>query len=403
MAPQIPRIISVDDHVIEPPNVWQDRLPEKYKTIGPRIDRRKVKNMKFVGGVFSYDTAGENEDGLWCDWWLVEDLQYPLTRLSAAAGYPRDEITVSPITMDDMRKGCWDQKARLEDMDVNHVEASLAFPSFPRFCGQTFTERKDKVLGDLCVKAYNDWMIDEWCAGTHDRLIPLIIVQLWDPALAAAEVRRNAARGNHAVTFSEIPAFLGLPSMHDANGFWDPFLAACEETDTVVCMHIGSSSKMPSTSTDAPAAVGSTLTYMNAAMSMTDWLMSGLFERFPRLKIAYSEGQIGWIPYVLERADKVWEDNRGWGGVADKVKRPPSEYYYEHVYGCFFDDPHGLKNIDAVGVNNVTFETDYPHSDSTWPHTKKVAEEIMKDLTQEQVDRICRLNAIEMLHLELEA
>jgi len=134
--------------------------------------------------------------------------------------------------------------------------------------------------------------------------------------LAAAEIRRNAARGNHAVTFSEIPAFLGLPSMHDKDGFWDPFLQACEETDTVVCMHIGSSSKMPSTSADAPAAVGSTLTYMNAAMSLTDWLMSGLFEKFPRLKIAYSEGQIGWIPYVLERADAVWEDNRGWGGVA---------------------------------------------------------------------------------------
>jgi predicted TIM-barrel fold metal-dependent hydrolase len=288
-------------------------------------------------------------------------------------------------------------------MDVNHVEASLAFPSFPRFCGQTFTERKDLVLGDLCVKAYNDWMLDEWCAGTNDRLIPLIIVQLWDPKLAAEEVRRNAAKGCHAVTFSEIPAFLGLPSMHDPTGWWDPFLQACEETETVVCMHIGSSSKMPSTSKDAPAAVSSTLTYMNAAMSLTDWLMSGLFEKFPRLKIAYSEGQIGWIPYVLERADKVWEDNRGWGGVADKVLHPPSEYYYEHVYGCFFDDAIGLKNLDAVGVNNVTFETDYPHSDSTWPHTKKVAEEIMKDLTQEQVDKICRTNAIEMLQLNLKS
>jgi predicted TIM-barrel fold metal-dependent hydrolase len=158
---------------------------------------------------------------------------------------------------------------------------------------------------------------------------------------------------------------------------------------------------MPSTSPDAPAAVGSTLTYMNAAMSLTDWLMSGVFERFPRLAIAYSEGQIGWIPYVLERADKVWADNRGWGGVADKVKRPPSEYYYEHVYGCFFDDPHGLRSLDSVGLDNITFETDYPHSDSTWPHTKKVAEELMKDLTQEQVNKICRENAIRMLHLDL--
>ena len=240
------------------------------------------------------------------------------------------------------------------------------------------------------MKAYNDWMLDEWCAPSNGRLIPLIIVQLWDPVLAAAEIRRNAAKGCHAVTFSEIPPFLGLPSVHDKNGFWDPFLAACEETNTVVCMHIGSSSKMPSTSADAPPAVGSTLTYMNAAMSLTDWLMSGIFERFPNLKVAYSEGQIGWIPYVLERADQVWGDNRGWGGVAEKVLRPPSEYYFEHVYGCFFDGAaHGLNNIDAVGRDNVTFETDYPHSDSTWPHTKKVAEEIMKDLDQETVDKIC--------------
>jgi predicted TIM-barrel fold metal-dependent hydrolase len=396
---EIPKIISVDDHVIEPAGVWQDRLPEKFKAVGPRLERRKVKNMKFVGGVFSYDEASENEDGTWCDWWLVEDLRWPLTRLSAAAGYPRDEVTVSPITMDDMRLGCWDQKARLEDMDVNHVEASLSFPSFPRFCGQTFLERKDRELGDLCVKAYNDWMFDEWCAGTNGRLIPLPIIQLWDPKLAAAEVQRSAARGGHAVCFSEIPPFLGLPSVH--SGEWDPFFAACSDTETVVCMHIGSSSKMPSTSTDAPAAVGSTLTYMNAAMSLTDFLMSGVFEKFPKLEVAYSEGQIGWIPYVLERADKVWEDNRGWGGVAEKVKKKPSEYYYDHVYGCFFDDPHGLASLDVVGIDNVTFETDYPHSDSTWPHTKKVAEEIMRGLTQEQVDKICRTNAIRMLRLDL--
>jgi predicted TIM-barrel fold metal-dependent hydrolase len=399
--PEIPKIISVDDHVLEPSNVWQDRLPEKFKATGPRLERRKVKNMQFVGGVFSYDEATPDEDGIWCDWWLIEDLRWPLTRLSAAAGYPRDEVTVSPITMDDMRKGCWDPKARLEDMDVNHVEASLSFPSFPRFCGQTFLERNDKELADLCVKAYNDWMFDEWCAGSNGRLIPLPIIQLWDADLAAAEVHRSAARGGHAVCFSEIPPFLGLPSVH-GNG-WDPFFQACADTETVVCMHIGSSSKMPSTSPDAPAAVGSTLTYMNAAMSLTDFLMSGVFERFPKLEVAYSEGQIGWIPYVLERADKVWEDNRGWGGVSEKVKRKPSEYYYEHVYGCFFDDPHGLQSLDSVGVDNITFETDYPHSDSTWPHTKKVAEEIMRGLTQEQVDKICRTNAIRMLRLDLPA
>jgi predicted TIM-barrel fold metal-dependent hydrolase len=402
-AETFPKIISVDDHIMEPANVWQDRLPAKFKEVGPRLVRLKVKNMKFVGGVFSYEEAGDNEEGTWCDWWLTEDLKYPLVRLMAAAGYPREEVTVTPITMDDMRKGCWEQKARLEDMDVNHVEVSLSFPTFPRFCGQTFLERKDKELADLCVKAYNDWMFDEWCAGSDGRLVPLPIVQLWDAGLAADEVRRNAARGGHAVCFTEIPPFLGLPSVHDPDGYWDPFFQACSETETVVCMHIGSSSKMPSTSADAPAAVGSTLTYMNAAMSMTDYLMSGVLERHKDLKLAYSEGQIGWIPYILERADAVWKDNVAWGGVADKVKRPPSEYYYESIYGCFFDDAHGLKSLESVGVDNITFETDYPHSDSTWPHSLKVAMDIMEGLDDETVTKIVRTNAIRMLHLDLDA
>ena len=402
-AETFPRIISVDDHIMEPPNVWQDRLPAKFKDIGPRMVRLKIADMNFVGGVFSYRESNEGEDGTWCDWWLTEDLKYPLVRLMAAAGYPREEVTVTPITMDDMRKGCWEQTARLEDMDTNHTDVSLSFPTFPRFCGQTFLERKDKELADLCVKAYNDWMFDEWCAGTNGRLVPLPIVQLWDANLAADEVRRNAARGGHAVCFTEIPPFLGLPSVHDKDGYWDPFFRACAETESVVCMHIGSSSKMPSTSADAPAAVGSTLTYMNAAMSMTDYLMSGILERFPTLKLAYSEGQIGWIPYILERADAVWKDNIAWGGVADKVKRPPSEYYKESIYGCFFDDPHGLKSLESVGVDNITFETDYPHSDSTWPHSLKVAMDIMEGLDDEIIVKIVRTNAIRMLHLDLDA
>jgi predicted TIM-barrel fold metal-dependent hydrolase len=401
-AETFPRIISVDDHIMEPPNVWQDRLPARFKDVGPRMVRLKIAEMNFVGGVFSYRESNEGEDGTWCDWWLTEDLKYPLVRLMAAAGYPREEVTVTPITMDDMRKGCWEQTARLEDMDTNHTDVSLSFPTFPRFCGQTFLERKDKELADLCVKAYNDWMFDEWCAGTNGRLVPLPIVQLWDASLAADEVRRNAARGGHAVCFTEIPPFLGLPSVHDKDGYWDPFFRACAETESVVCMHIGSSSKMPSTSADAPAAVGSTLTYMNAAMSMTDYLMSGILERFPTLKLAYSEGQIGWIPYILERADAVWKDNIAWGGVADKVKRPPSEYYKESIYGCFFDDPHGLKSLESVGVDNITFETDYPHSDSTWPHSLKVAMDIMEGLDDETIVKIVRTNAIRMLHLDLD-
>ena len=298
-------------------------------------------------------------------------------RLSAAAGYPRDEITVTPITMDDMRKGCWDQKARLEDMDVNHVEASLAFPSFPRFCGQTFLERKDKELADLCVKAYNDWMVDEWCAGTNGRLIPLIIVQLWDAQLAAA---RSGAMQlwlpcSHVL---EIPPFLGFPSIHDKDGYWDPFLAACEETDTVINMHIGSSSKMPSTSADAPAAVGSTLTYMNAAMSLTDWLMSGVFEAVPRLTIAASEGQIGWIPYVLGRRKQGVGQPRL--GRRRRQGQAAVQYYYtEHVVReLAHDDGTACARSSSASTTSrsrPTIRTATPPG-----RKRKVAEELMKDL-----------------------
>ena len=151
-------------------------------------------------------------DGPPTDWWIYEDLKFPYKRNIAAVGFDRDEMTLEGITREEMRRGCWDPKARLEDMDLNHVEASLCFPTFPRFCGQTFAEAHDKEVALACVRAYNDWMVEEWCGDSGGRLIPLCLIPLWDIELAVAEIRRNAARGVRAVTFSEIPTYLGLPS-----------------------------------------------------------------------------------------------------------------------------------------------------------------------------------------------
>lgn len=396
----LPLIISVDDHVIEPASVWTDRIPSKYQGVAPRVVRASVKEMTFQGGKFSAVPNEPGDPGEPVDWWFYEDLRRPLTRLDTAVGFSRDDVILKGINYDEMRQGSYKLAERLADMDTNKVEASLCYPTFPRFCGQTFAEADDKDLALLCVRAYNDWMVEEWCRPSQGRLIPLIIVPLWDPQLAAAEIRRNAARGVHAVCFSEIPPNLGLPSIHDENGYWLPFFDACNETHTTINMHIGSGSRMPSTSDDAPPAVSSTLTFANCCFSMTDWLMSGHFTTFPNLKIAYAEGQVGWIPYILERADTVWEENRGWGGIADKVLEPPSELFRKHVYGCFFDDAFGLRSLDDIGVNNVTYETDYPHSDSTWPHSAKIAAEQTAGLTDEQVYRVLRGNAIDMLHLE---
>jgi predicted TIM-barrel fold metal-dependent hydrolase len=394
---ELPKIISVDDHIVEPATTWTDRIPSKYHDVCPRIVRAPMGEITFIGGKLTVKPGSEGNP---TDWWYYEDLKRPLLRVDSSVGVPRDEITMKGITYEDMRPGSYSQKERLEDMDGNHIEASLCFPTFPRFCGQTFTEAQDKELALLCVQAYNDYQVEEWCAGTDGRLIPLVIVPLWDAHLAAAEVRRNADRGVRAVCFSEIPAYLGLPSIHDPDNYWDPFFAACDETSTVVNMHIGSSSKMPSTSPDAPAAVGSSLTHINAELSMTDFLLSGLFERFSNLKVAYSEGQIGWIPHLMHRMDVVWEENRGWGGVGDKVPNPPSSYFKDHVFGCFFDDPNGLKLIDEIGEDNITYESDYPHSDSTWPRTREIAEKQMAGLTDQQRYKVVRGNAIKLFGLD---
>jgi len=394
----IPKIISVDDHVVEPPHVWQRWLPAKYAERGPRVERHGLGDLQYLGGTTYRYTI--TDDGPPCDIWFYEDLMVPHKRHVAAVGFDRDEMSLSPITYDEMRPGCYDPKERVSDMEMNWVEASLSFPTFPRFCGQTFLEAKDKDLAMACVLAYNDWMVEEWCGDSQGRLIPLCLIPLWDVEAAAAEVRRNAARGVHAVCFSEIPPHLGLPSIH--SGAWDPFFAACQETETVVCMHIGSSSKMPATSPDAPPAVQATLSFNNAMASMSDFFFSGVLVRFPALKLAYSEGQIGWIPYILERADDVWREHRAWGGVRDIVPEPPSTYYYRQIFGCFFRDRHGLASLDVVGEDNITFETDYPHTDSTWPETKRVATDMMAGLDPQVVRKIVRGNAIRMLSLDLE-
>ena len=394
----IPRIISVDDHVVEPPDLWTSRLPAKYHDRCPRVERDSAV-FNFEGGEFTYQKGVPG--GAECDWWLYDDLVYPFPKLSAASGF--ETLDVEPVTFDQIRPGGWKQADRLADMTANHVDVSLCFPNvLPRFCGQTFLEREDKELALLCVQAYNNWMIDEWCANDgRGRLIPLTLIPLWDPAAAALEVHRCADKGSFAVAFSENPYHLGLPSIHDKDRFWDPFLTACQETDTVVCMHIGSSSKMPATSPDAPFSVSSTITFANAMGSMCDYILSGVFVRFPRLRVSYAEGQVGWMPYVIERMDKIWAE-RGDASFGIDLPEPPSTYIPGHVWGCIFDDEIGLKNRDVIGMDQICFEVDFPHADSTFPHTLEVATRICDaaGLADEEVYKLMRGNAIECFGLE---
>jgi len=394
LVARIPPIVDLDAHLVEPADLWSSRLPAKYREIGPRVKYLPGGTPILDGGAYIEEPGTEGKD---VAWWFYEDHKYSVKRLIAAAGYPADEITTQGVTFDEMRPGCWKPKDRLADMDMNGIEAQLCFPNYPRFCGQLFMRGKDKELSLLCVKAYNDWMVEEWCAGSEGRLIPLCLIPLWDPELAAAEVRRNAARGVRAVCFSEIPPFLGLPSIY--SGHWDPFFQACDETSTVLACHIGSGTKTPRTSPDAPDAVQGTIIFGNSVGSMTDYLYSGVFNRYPNLKVLFAEAQIGWIPYLLERIDDVWETHRGWSDSHLYTEEKPSSVYWDHVYSTFFKDAVGIQMLDQIGEDNAIFESDYPHQDGTWPYTREQAALQFGHLDQPVIDKLARGNAIKLLGL----
>lgn len=396
----LPLIISVDDHILEPRTLWQEQLPASLRDRGPRVVREKV-SVEFIGGKFSMNRNDPN--GRECDVWLFDDLATPTGLLHAAGGLPLEEQENVPAIYEDFRPGTYDRTARLLDMDLNHVEAAINYPNiFPRFAGQGFAEREDKEFAYQCLKIYNDWMIEDWCGGeARGRLIPLTLIPLWDPTLAAEEVRRCAAKGSYTIAFSENPSKLGFDSMH--SGKWDVLWDACLETNTTVSMHIGSSSSMPTTSPDAPLAVTMALSSQNAQASVTDLVFSGTLSRFPGLKFVYAESQAGWMPYHWERMDVVAKEGVSAGvTLADLGGVLPSEIVKGHIFTAIFDDQTGLKYRDDIGMEHILFETDYPHTDGTFPESRNVVHELCEtaNMNAEECHALLRGNAIKCYGLE---
>ncbi|MBV9285195.1 MAG: amidohydrolase family protein, partial [Acidimicrobiia bacterium] len=282
-------LISVDDHILEPPNVWVDRVPAK--------DRERAPHM-------------ETRDGI--EGWVYDDKHYPSSGLSAVAGKSREEFSPKPLPYSEMRPGCYDPRARLEDMDRAGILASACFPTITRFCGQLFMEASDREFGLVCLKAYNDWLIDEWCATAPGRYIPLVLFPMWDTKLAVEELERCAAKGATSFLFSENPSKLGLPTIHDKDGYWDPVMKVANDLEMVVSMHVGSSSEVPQIAPDSPFMANLTWGAIRTSGAMLSWIFSGMFQKYPKLKIALSEGEIGWIPYFLERAEDVLDKQKHW-------------------------------------------------------------------------------------------
>ncbi|MCW2529095.1 MAG: amidohydrolase 2 [Pseudonocardiales bacterium] len=377
------QIVSVDDHLVEHPRVWQDRLPERMKEAGPKI----------------LEIDGTHQ-------WSYDGSIYPTIGLNAVAGKDPKDWGMDPVRYEDMIPGCYDPVERVKDMDIDGVQAALCFPSFPGFGGGMFQRAQDKELALECVKAWNDYYIDEWCASAPDRFIPMAILPTWDIDLAAAEAKRAADKGARTISFPDSPVPLGLPSFHSDH--WDPLWNVCQDTNMPVSLHFGSGAFVPGFSfsaikpvpgqmavPDAPFAVAITLFSCNLMWSTVDLLFSGKLQQFPDLQFSLAEGGIGWIPYILERANYTWDRHRWYQDIAMDDK--PSDLFAKHFWGCFIDDEHGVKNRHDIGIDRIMLEIDFPHSDSNWPNSRKRAAEVLADVPDDEVEKIVETNARRML------
>ena len=346
-------LISVDDHIVEPPDMFKNHLAKKYIDEAPRLVH--------------------NPDG--SDTWQFRDIVIPNVALNAVAGRPKEEYGLEPQGLDEIRPGCYNVDERVKDMNAGGILGSICFPSFPGFAGRLFvTDDPDFSLALL--QAYNDWHIEEWCGAYPARFIPMALPVIWDAEKCAEEVRRVAKKGVHALTFTENPAAMGYPSFH--NEYWNPLWKALCDTNTVMNVHIGSSGRLAITAPDAPMDVMITLQPMNIVQAAADLLWSKPIKEYPDLKIGLSEGGTGWIPYFLERADRTFEMHSTWTHQ-DFGGKLPSEVFREHFLTCFISDHVGVKLRNEVGIDNIAWEADYPHSDSMWPGAPEQLHDVLTE------------------------
>jgi predicted TIM-barrel fold metal-dependent hydrolase len=360
-------IISVDDHVVEPPHTFAGRLPAALQDRAPRII--------------------ETPEGHQV--WEFEGEHYTQVGMNAVAGRRPETVRVEPFRFDQMRPGCFDIDARVSDMDINGVWASVNFPSqITGFSGRIFFNTPDRELGFACIRAWNDWLFEEWYQRYPERIVPLGITYLADPALAAAEIRRNAERGFTSVTFPERPHAIGLPSLWD-RPHWDPIIAACVETETVVSLHVGSSGLNPPPPGAPGLELGATLFGQLSLTACAEWLWSAYPLRHPNLRIAMSEGGIGWVAMLLDRLDNI-VDRSGYGR---SWPERPADVLRRNFWFCTIDDPSTIDTRHRIGVENILVEVDYPHGDSTWPDTQLVIEKAWGHLPADELRAMCCENA----------
>lgn len=363
-------VISVDDHVVEPPHLFETYLPAKLRAAGPQLI--------------------ENELGQQV--WQFEGNIYSQVGMNAIAGRRHETVKVEPFRFEHMRPGCYDIGARIADMDLGGIWAMMNFPSMiTGFCGRVFSFANDAEVGKSAVRAWNDWIYEEWFRPHPTRIIPLGIAYLTDPHEAAREIRRNAERGFVSVSMPERPQAIGLPSLWNRE-HWTPIIKACVETDTVISIHVASTGGYPLPEGAPALALGATLFGQLSLQACAEWLWSGYAVEHPTLKIAMSEGGIGWVAMLLDRLDNIIDRSRY--GLGWDIR--PAEVLKRNFWFCTIDDPSTIDTRYRIGVENILFETDYPHGDGTWPDTQLLIEKVWGHLPEADIRAICCENAAKL-------
>jgi predicted TIM-barrel fold metal-dependent hydrolase len=309
------------------------------------------------------------------DGWFIDGkpfFKYGQPYLASVQGVMKDRT--SPTRWEDVPEITYVPAQRVKEMDRDGVDVHTFFGNVSGIAGNTFSNPAypDAEFREECIRAYNDYQIDELAKPYPGRFIPLAQVPMWDAERAVAEARRMAERGAKGITFA-FPHQFGYP--HVSDRCWDPLWAFAGEANLPICFHIGS----------------------GAAMGIAMESLSGIMQRFPELKIVSSESGAGWVPYVLEVADHHWDHA---GCAKDGMPLPPSEYFRRQCYVTFWFEAAGLKILrDHVGLDNVMFGSDFPHPTGTWPSTRACIERSLEGLTDGERRKLMVDNAVRVFGL----
>ena len=366
------RLIDADCHVVEPPHIWERWLAQKYHDRAPKLIQ-------------------DEEGG---DAWQFAEGTPPMhIGLVATPGMRYEDIRWKGYTYDSVRKGCWDGNARLEDMDFDGVDAEFIYPSQRTM--HHFMGHEDRDFHRAGVQAYNDYMHQEFCAADPDRLFSLAQMPNLGIDEMIAEAQRCKEMGARGVIITTWPSG-GDDLVPDDERFFQ----VVSEMGMPVSIHISIRRKRnPTPVIEGPAAVGNmALAGMLAfPQILCELVMGGLFDRVPELKVVGVETDIGWIPAALEQIDNFYWRNRTHTGLT--LQHLPSYYFHEHFVCTFIQDHVGVRNRYDVGVANMAWSTDYPHHGCDWPYSRRVANEMLRDVPADERHAICAGNMVGLYEL----